>query len=99
MAQSKGFISPNLVALHLALFNKNTFTRYEPRKSGVVAFFFFSYFDALLLMFEERKIYILGHVTTFLGLSFQIWKITVYLLKSYLNLKPNTFYGKKVVWT
>lgn len=53
---------------------------------NLAVFFFFSYFDALLLMFEERSIYILGYVTTFLGLSFQIWKITVYLLKSCLNL-------------
>lgn len=84
------------MSLHLTLFTNNIFTRYEPRKSGGFLFFcFFSYFDALLLMFEERSIYILGHVTTFLGLSFQIWKIIVYLLKSCLNLKPSTFYGQE----
>ena len=56
------------------------------RKSG--GFFFSSYCCCW-------KIYVLGHVTTLLGLSVHIWKITVYLLSPHLNLKPNTFYGKK----
>ena len=46
----------------------------------------FSYFDAFLLLEKD-----LCSWTTFLGLGFHIWEITVYLLRSHPNLRLNTF--------
>lgn len=58
-------------------------------------FFFFLTLMPCCCCLRTRRIYILEHVTTFLGLIFHIWKTAVYLLRSHLNLNPNTFYGKE----
>lgn len=64
----------------------NTLTRYEPETLGI-------FFLTVLPFCCWRRISVLEYITSFLGLILYLENNSV-SLRSCLNLKPNTFYGK-----